>query len=278
MRTNLWLLLLAAVAFPAAVAAHPGAGESLLLNPSFDVHPRAERPDAPAAGAALARPAFALTTSFGGGAHYGPRVYRPRIRRSRVSTIPVAAQIHIGFFTPIDNFSTGFDGGFRVGPEVNPHLQVGFAMDWWHRSDDEVLDLGTVKAPIGTASEQLVLSESTANLVPFMVFVQLRGNENMSVIPYAGFGLGYEWLSLQARDYLTHESFDQNFGGFGWQTWVGAGVPIDYRTRLSAEVFLNVSEVGSDVDVYIEDYGSVTVRDIIKMNGMGMRFGISWRF
>jgi hypothetical protein len=43
-------------------------------------------------------------------------------------------------------------------------------------------------------------------------------------------------------------------------------------------VFFNGSEVGSDVDVAYPGVGLVTVRDVVKMNGLGMRAGISWGF
>lgn len=266
MRTSLWLVVLAAAAFPAVAAANPGVSGRLLLNPSFEVS------------AALGPPTLTLTPSFVSSVRFRPGPYRPRAYPSPTPVMPLAAQIHVGFFDPIDNFSTGFDGGFRVGPQVDPHIQIGLAMDWWHRSDDKVLNLGTVEAPGGTASEQLILSESTANLVPVLVFVQVSGDENMSFIPYGGFGVGYEWLFLTANDYVTRESFDQTFGGFGWQAWVGAGLPLDVRTRLTAEVFFNGCEVGSEVDVNIPDYGRATVRDVVKMNGVGMRLGVSWRF
>jgi hypothetical protein len=100
----------------------------------------------------------------------------------------------------------------------------------------------------------------------------------MSTIPCAGFGVGYEWLTLTADDYLTHESFDQAFGGFGWQAWMRAGLPLDLRTSLTAEVFFNGCEADSEVDAYIEDYGPATVRDVVKIDSVGMRFGVSWRF
>ena len=182
MRMKLWLVVLAAAAFPVVAAANPGVSGIPLLYPSFsvaaaNVSATAKAPDAPAADAALA-----LTRPF------VRRVgYRPRAYRSPMTAMPITAQFHVGFFDPIDNFSTGFDGGFRIGPQVDPHVQIGLAMDWWHRSDDEVLDLGKVEAPGGIAYEELILSESTANLVPILVFVQVSGDENMPVIPYAGF-------------------------------------------------------------------------------------------
>ncbi len=195
-----------------------------------------------------------------------------------MSAVPLTAQLHVGFFYPVDNFSTGFEVGFRAGPQLDPHIQIGMALDWWHRSDNKVLDMGTVEAPGGVASQELILSESSANLVPVMAFVQVSGGESMPVIPYGGFGLGYEWLFLSANDYLSHESFDETFGGLGWRAWVGAGLPLDWSTLLSAEVFFNGSEVGSEMDVYISGYGPATVRDVIDMNGIGMRLGVSWGF
>lgn len=283
MRTYIWLVVLAAVAFPVVVAANPGMSGLLLPNPLFELSAPAKTRGVPGEGAALATPTLAPTAQFVRRVRhrpnpYSPGVYRTRGYRSPMSVIPFTAQIHLGFFYPIDNFSTGFDGGFRIGPQVDPHIQVGMAMDWWHRSDDKVLDLGTVRAPGGTASEKLILSESTADLVPIMVFVQVSGDENMPVIPYGGLGVGYEWLFLTANDYLTHESFDQTFGGFGWRAWAGAGLPLDWRMRLNGEVFFNGCEVGSEMDVYITGYGPATVRDVIKMNGVGMRLGVSWGF
>jgi hypothetical protein len=271
MRTYLWMAALAAVLLPLAAAANPGASGGLLLNsslalPVVDVATFV-------AGEATAAPTLALTTPFAGGITYRPRSYR-----SGSTVMPTTTQVHIGFFDPTDNFSTGFEGGFRMGPQVDPHVQIGLAVDWWRKSESATMDLGRVPLPGGQGTERLVLSRSSANLFPILAFVQVSGDENMPVIPYAGFGAGYEWLFLTADDFLTNESFDQTFGGFGWQLWGGAGIPLDGRTRVNGEVFYNGSEVGSDVDVATQDMGVVTVRDIVKMNGVGMRFGIAWGF
>ena len=85
-------------------------------------------------------------------------------------------------------------------------------------------------------------------------------------------------VCLMADNYLTSESFDQTFGGFGWQAWGGAGIPLGGGTRVNGEVFYNGSEVGSDVDVDYPGLGLVTVRDVVQMNGLGMRVGIAWGF
>jgi len=256
MRLSLWLTVLAAAAAPMGAAADPGISTSMPRNSSFE----------------LSMPQL-------DNARVRPRVYyRPRPRSALLSAMPIAAQFHFGFFNPTNDFSTGFNGGFRVGPQLNPYLQIGVDVDWWHHSDNTVLDLGEVHVPGSVASEELILSESSANLVPFLFFVQVNLDANAPVIPYAGFGTGYEWLSLAANNYLTGESYDEIFGGFGWQVWGGAGLQLDPRMRLNAEVFFNSCEVGSEVVVDIEGYGTTTVRDVIKVDGVGMRLGACWLF
>ena len=273
MRTYLWKAALVAALLPVSAAASPGASGSLLQNPSFMVPLVSVTPTAVFAAEGAAPPTLALATPFVGGVGYRPRAYR-----SRASVMPTTTQVHAGFFDPTDNFSTGFVGGFRMGPQVDPHVQIGLALDWWHRSESATMDLGEVPLPGGSGTERLVLSKTSADLLPILAFVQVSGDENLPVIPYGGFGAGYEWLFLSADNYLTSESFEQTFGGFGWQVWGGAGIPLDRRTRVNGEVFYNGSEVGSDVDVMIDGFGPATVRDVVKVNGLGMRFGICWGF
>ena len=273
MRTYLWKAALAAALLPVVAVASPGAPGSLLQNPSFTMQLASLTPTTVVVAEVATSPTLALATPFVGGVGYRPRAYR-----SRASVMPTTTQVHAGFFDPTDGFSTGFMGGFRMGPQVDPRMQIGLAMDWWHRSESTTMDLGEVQLPVGNGDSRLVLSKASADLLPILAFVQVSGDENMPVIPYGGFGVGYEWLFLTADDYLISESFDQTFGGFGWQVWGGAGLPLDGRTRINGEVFYNGSEVGSDADVYIDGFGPATVRDVVKMNGFGMRFGLCWGF
>ena len=273
MRTCLWKVALAVALLPVAAAASPGASGSLLQNPSFTMPLVSVTPTTVVAAELTAPPTLALASPFVGGVGYRPRAYR-----SRASVMPTTTQVHVGFFDPTDGFSTGFVGGFRMGPQVDPRVQIGVAVDWWHRSDDTVLELPLESSPGGGVSRELVLSRSTADLVPILAFVQLSGDENMSIIPYGGFGVGYECLFLDAEG-TTMEPIDEVYGGFGWQAWAGAGLPLDGHTRLNAEVFVNGSKVGSDTDEWVEGYDyPVSVREVVKMDGVGMRFGISWGF
>jgi hypothetical protein len=265
MRTSLWKAVLAAALLPVAAMASPDVAASLLQNPSLVVPLVSVTPTTVVAAQVSAPPTFVLATPLVGGV-----AYRPRAATSRASVMPTTTQVHAGFFDPTHGFSTGFVGGFRMGPQVDPRVQIGLAMDWWHRSERTTMDLGQVPMSGGAVSEELILSRASADLLPILLFVQVSGDENMSVIPYGGFGVGYEWLFLTGDDYRTNESFEQTFGGFGWQAWGGAGLPLDGRTRINGEVFYNGSEVGGDVDVYI--------RRVVNMNGLGMRFGIAWGF
>jgi len=271
MRKNLWLAGLMAVTFPVAAVAGGTVTGSAAIGSSFEI--TAPLPAGGGSGTALAPTTLALATPFVGGVTYRPRHYR-----SHAQVMPVTTQLHAGFFDPNEDLDAGFDCGFRIGPQVDPHVQIGVAMDWWHRSEDQELALGTYEGPGGEFESRLILSESTLDLVPLLAFVQVSGDENMSVIPYAGAGIGYEWLFLTSDNYLTYESYDETFGGLGWQVWGGLGIPLSGRTRLTGEVFYNGCEAASDVDVYLEEYGLVTVRDIVKMNGVGARFGLAWGF
>jgi len=270
MRTYLWKAALAAALLPLTAAASPGVSGSLLQNPSFVMPLVSVTPTTVVAAQVGAPPTLILATPLVGGVGYRPRAYR-----SRASVMPTTTQVHVGFMDPTDNFSTGFVGGFRMGPQVDPRVQIGLAMDWWHRSESTTMDLGP---KIDGRSTRLVLSRASADLMPILAFVQVSGDENMTVIPYGGFGVGYEWLFITGDDYRMSESYEQTLGGVGWQVWGGAGLPLDGRTRLNGEVFYNGSEVGTDVLVDHPTLGLVTMRDIVNMDGLGMRIGISWGF
>lgn len=205
---------------------------------------------------------------------YWPRS-RPRYRDyGNNGSNGVVSQVHAGFFDPTGDLGTGFLAGFRLGALVDPHVQIGAAADWWHRSEDQTIDVSGGPGPGGIDTQrQIVLSSSSANLFPLMGYVQVGGDASMQVIPYVGAGAGYEWLDLNG-DNPDGSSFDATYGGFGWQAWGGVAVPMSSQARFSAEVFGNGAELGRDV----EDPTFGAVREIVKMNGVGMRFGLSWGF
>lgn len=268
MRSSIWLVLLAAVLSPVAAPADPGPSTYLPQGSVFAL---------PVAGVVMpllapgAPPTVSLATPVVAGVRYRPREYRERGR-----VMPTTTQLHVGFFDPTDNFSSGFNGGFRIGPQADPNVQIGLALDWWHKSESHTVSIEQGPLPGGgTGERRLELSRSSADLVPILGFVQVSGSENMSVIPYAGIGAGFEVLSLSADDFETGESFEATYAGFGWQVWAGAAVPLSGRTRVTGEVFYNGCEVGRDVD---DAYYAATYRELVKMDGVGLRIGLSWGF
>ncbi len=275
MRSSLWIAALAVGLLPAAALADPGAA-GIPSQVSALALPVVGADAALDAGSGATPVTAALATPFVGGIRYRPRGYG---YRDRGYAMPTVAQLHAGFMDPTDNFSTGFNGGFRVGPMVTPNLQLGVGLDWWHKSSSDLMSIDVGSLPGGgSATRQLELSRTSADLLPIMAFAQLSGDENMSIIPYAGAGVGYEVLYLSADDFTTNTSFNATYGGFGWQGWAGLAVPLSGRTRVSGEAFYNGSQVGRDVDVTLSDGTPATVREVVKMDGVGARFGVSWGF
>ena len=207
--------------------------------------------------------------------------YRPR-SRSRYSDYDRGprneslTQFHLGFYDPEGDAGNGFVAGMRAGPLVDPHIQIGGAIDWIHRSDSQSAVLGSQPGPGGTTIEtRRELASSSSNLFPIMGFLQVQADQDLPFIPYFGVGGGYDVLFLSAQDFNTGDSFDATYGGWGWQAWGGAAIPLSGRSRLTGEIFVNGGEAHRDVDDPIS--GGV-VRETVTLNGVGMRFGLNWGF
>jgi len=271
MRSTIWLVTLAVALLPAAVATGAGVSGS-----TSQVSPLALSVVEPGASALIVGPALNPSVTALATPLVAPVRYRPRAYREHGRVMPTTSQVHVGFFDPTDNFSTGFYGGFRVGPQVDPRVQIGLAVDWWHKAESQTVSIDQGPLPGGgTGERRLELSRSSADMIPILGFVQISGDENMAVIPYVGAGVGFAALFLNADDYQSGETFDATYGGFAWQVWGGAGVPLSGRARLNGEVFYNGCEVGRDVD---DPFYAATYREIVKMDGVGMRVGVQWGF
>jgi len=202
--------------------------------------------------------------------------YRERgYRRSRYTT-ESPAQIHFGFFDPDGHGATSFLLGLRGGPLVDPHVQIGGGVDWVYRTDDETVVAGEPFEQGGTTvTPTRVLSRASTHLFPFTLFMQVSGDDNQSVIPYGGIAGGWEVLFLSADDFTTGESFDATFTGWGWQAWLGAGIPLSGQARLNGEVYVNQAQPERDVD---DPTTGLTYRERVKADGVGMRLGLQFGF
>lgn len=178
-------------------------------------------------------------------------------------------QIHMGFFQPSFYSSTGMVFGFRGGVAIDPHFQLGANVDWHYRTDEQVNVVSTQSLPLGgNAQVQQVLSHATSSLLPMLGYVQLSAGR-LPIIPYIGAGAGYEALWLSASDYTNGSHFDAYYGGFGWQGWAGLKIPLG-RTRLTGEAFFNEASLSRNVS------GGPNYREVVNLEGVGGRFGLSW--
>jgi hypothetical protein len=201
-----------------------------------------------------------------------PRRYRDESRSSGGSS--TVSQLHVGFFSPSEFSSSGLLLGFRGGVAPDEHVQIGVDVDWHYKSENQTDVVSQQTLPTGGSSQvKRVLSRASSNLIPVLGYLQVSGDHTMPIIPYAGAGVGYEAYFLSAADFNTGAHFDAEFGGFAWQAWAGAQVPLSGRSRLVGEVFMNQADLGRDVDIL-----GVAYRESVNLNGAGMRFGVNWGF
>ena len=203
--------------------------------------------------------------------------YRPRGGGSR-STLGSASvsQIHVGFYDPDGDPTKRFLVGIRGGPMLDEHIQLGVGVDWAHKTEKTSSvthsEIGPGGQPIEVRTD---LSSASTNLFPIMAFVQVSADDDLGVVPYFGAAAGYEVLNLTADNYQTGDSYDGTFGGWGWQLWGGAALPLSGRTRVTGEVFVNGGELNRDVDDVL---GGGSYRETVNVDGMGLRIGLAWGF
>jgi hypothetical protein len=184
----------------------------------------------------------------------------------------VPIQIHGGVFAHEENGPRSYAFGLRGGPAIDPHLQVGVGVDWYHRTEDPqavVAETLQVGQPV---TKSRVLSHASSDLIPVMAFLQVSVGKGL--IPYAGIAGQYQFLLLSATDYATGADYNADFGGWGWQAWGGLGLQFG-RSRLFGEVFINQGDVTRDVH---DPASAVTYRETVNADGGGARFGLSWGF
>jgi len=236
----------------------------------------ATAPFAPEAQAApVASATLALPTPTFAYIHKRPR-RRPVERRTYDRGATGFSQVHAGWFDGEDDRATSILFGFRGGTSFDERLQLGVGLDWSHHSDRATSVISETTLPGGGSTvRREELARSSSHLVPVMAFVQFAPGEGLPVQPYFGLGGGYEVLWVSAEDFETGAEYDATFGGWGWQGWAGVAIPLGGRTNLTGELYLNQAEVERDVD----DPGiGARVREVVDLDGGGMRFGVNWLF
>ena len=202
--------------------------------------------------------------------------YRPRHSTYRPpSAWHAVTQLHAGFMDPDGPATSAFDMGFRGGHEIDHIFQIGVGLDWRTKSGGSEVFLHSSTGPGGELVQtQIQVSHFSSNLLPLMAYGQLSG-PNWRLSPYVGGAGSWQVLFLSADDYASGQRFSATYSGFGWQAWGGVALRLTGAVKLVGEAFMNGGTVSRDV--YDPIYGFV-VRESIRTDGIGARYGMSWGF
>jgi hypothetical protein len=204
--------------------------------------------------------------------------YRPRSRgySRRAPESAGVSQLHVGYFDPDGGQDARFAIGIRGGPMIDRNFQLGLGLDWIHKTENVSTISSSTTGPGGVPIEvKQQIARASVNMFPIMAFVQFSGPDDMGLIPHFGAGAGYQVLLLSGDDFVSGQSFEGTFSGWGWQVWGGAGVALGPRSRLTGEVYLNGAELGRDAT---DELTGLTVHETVSGDGMGLRFGVAWGF
>ena len=260
---------LAATSDPASLGAPPS---SLALS-RVDLSRAAAAADLPVSPVLLATAPAPEPVQFGA-VRYQPEQQQQQYDNP-ANDRPIVSQLHGGYFDASANNTNPFIVGLRAGPMIDKRLQVGLMLDWVHQTKNLANVLSTTEGPGSiTVKTQQDTARALLNLVPIMAFAQASGFGLLGLVPYVGAAGGYEVLVLSADNFLNGNSFEANFGGWGYQVYAGCGLPLGGRTRLNGELFVNQATLSKT----ITDANGVTAKQVVDLNGIGFRLGLAWGY
>jgi hypothetical protein len=186
------------------------------------------------------------------------------------------AQLHGGIYRPDANAVTDASFGVRFGTSPSPAVQLGIATDWMHRAENSsnLVASGTLPGG-GTVERRVDLSNASSDLVPISAFIQLTPIPVGPFQPFIGAGGGYEALFVNATDFATGNKYNATFDGWGWQAWAGLGIPLGGPVKIVGEVFGNWATLDRNVD---DPAAGQSVREVVRVDGVGTRAGLSFSF
>ena len=89
------------------------------------------------------------------------------------------------------------------------------------------------------------------------------------------YGVGYEVMVVEVRDYMVGVEYEDDFGGFGWQPYGGLAMRLDRSLQLVVEGYANFSTVERTVRDVQTGY---LVDQEIDVDGFGLRAGLAFGF
>ena len=177
-------------------------------------------------------------------------------------------QLDGGLFAPIKGSGANPTAGMRYCKHLGPHLQGGLLTGYsFKRAKSEGATGADPDANVELASVD-------AQLVPLMGFMQVDLSDRSWLVPFFGFGVGYEWLLLHSFDHQTGVQAKARFANVAWETYGGIGLQLNTIWRLNSELYYNG---GSLERKAVQDDGSVQ-RQAVDVNGIGVRVGLDMKF
>lgn len=174
--------------------------------------------------------------------------------------------LHGGLFAPLDVDAPSPTVGLRLSKLVGSHLQAGVLTGWTLERKDLTQDTSTLPGP----APQLLLARVDAHVIPLMFFLRVNLTEKFFLVPYVGAGAGYEWLTLNAKDYRTEESRTTQYSNWAWEGWVGMGIRLGKQLRVNGEIFYN----GASLEREVVDDNDKTWTEVVNLDGVGARAGL----
>jgi hypothetical protein len=185
--------------------------------------------------------------------------------------VPVwSIQFDGGLFAPIEASSASPMVGLRYCRHYGSHLQGGMLSGWMMKSKK-------LQAPADgvQGNESLVeLARFDAHLLPVMGFMQVDLTARSRLVPFAGFGAGYEWLTLEATDHRTGLKTSASYGNVAWETYAGMGLRLTSEVRLNGELYYN----GGSLERDVVDASGRAWREAVNVNAVGVRVGVDSKF
>jgi len=176
-------------------------------------------------------------------------------------------QLDGGLFAPLQANGASPTAGMRYCKHIGTHLQSGLRTGWTFKR----AKLESNGEP--DADTHVELARVDANLVPVMAFMQVDLTDRF-LVPFFGFGVGYEWLTLHAIDHQTGEQAKATYGNVAWETYAGIGLQLTSIWRLNSELYYN----GGSLERKIQKSDGTYQREAVDVNGVGVRFGVDMKF
>jgi hypothetical protein len=197
------------------------------------------------------------------------------VRTASAATAPLgpdvwSMQLDGGVFAPMEASGASPTAGMRYGKHFSPHLQGGLLTGWSFKRAKQEAAVGTATGP----EQQVELGRTEANLVPIMGYVQVDFTARLVLVPFAGFGVGYEWLALHHVDNLTGQQAKLTYANLAWQTYAGIGLRFATIWRLNSELYYNggsLERKGPAPDGGLQ-------HEAVHVNGVGARVGLDMLF